>query len=114
MMFNNSTVFETCNGNTTDNYLRFSMSPSMSIDIFSQQSLEWQVILKIIYVTLSTLQFLIATMGNSITIETLLQKAIRITSLGVYLIVFSLASLIGMILLYVRIIVTLFFKERIE
>ncbi|CAF4429324.1 unnamed protein product, partial [Rotaria magnacalcarata] len=70
----------------------------MSIDIFSQQSLEWQVILKIIYVTLSTLQFLIATMGNSITIETLLQKAIRITSLGVYLIVFSLASLIGMIL----------------
>jgi hypothetical protein len=113
-MPNNSTVFTTCNGTETNNYLRFSMSASMSIDILSQETLKWQVALVVIYVSLSTLQFLMATIGNLLTIETLLQKKIRITSSGVYLIVFSLASLIGMILLYIRIIVTLFFNEELH
>ncbi|CAF1428684.1 unnamed protein product [Rotaria sordida] len=90
------------------------MSASMSIDILSQRSLKWQVALETIYVGLSTLQFLMATICNLPTIETLLQKKIRSTSLGVYLIIFSVASLIGMILLYFRIIVTLFFNEELD
>jgi hypothetical protein len=90
------------------------MSASMSIDILSQKTLKWQVALKLIYVSLSTLQFLTATICNLLTIETLLQKKIRITSFGVYLIAFSLSSLIGIILLYIRIIVTLFFNEQLD
>jgi hypothetical protein len=77
-MPNNSTVFTTCNRTVINNYLRFSMSASMSIDILSQETLKWQVALLVIYVSLSTLQFLIATIGNLLTIETFLQKKIRI------------------------------------
>jgi hypothetical protein len=113
-MSNNSSVLTTCNGTETKNYLRFSMSASMSIDILSQETLDWQVALTVIYVTLSTIQFLMATICNLLTIETLLQKKIRITSCGIYLLVFSLSSLIGMILLYIRIIVTLFFNEELD
>ncbi|CAF2877468.1 unnamed protein product [Rotaria sp. Silwood2] len=113
-MYNNSTIFIACNGTESNNYLRFSMSASMSIDILSQKTLKWQVALKVIYISLSTLQFLTATICNLLTMKTLLKKKIRITSLGVYLIVFILASLIGMILLYVRIIVTLVFNEELD
>ncbi|CAF1116116.1 unnamed protein product [Rotaria sp. Silwood1] len=113
-MSNNSTASTTCNGTTSNNYLSFSMSASMSIDTLSQKSLKWQVALQVIYVSLSTLQFITATICNLLTIETVLQKTIRITSLGVYLIVFSFASLIGMIMLYFRIIVTLFFNEELD
>ncbi len=77
-MPNNSTVFTTCNGTVINNYLRFSMSASMSIDILSQETLKWQVALLVIYVSLSTLQFPTATIGNLLTIETFLQKKIRI------------------------------------
>ena len=113
-MSHNSTVFNTCNGTQSNNYLRFSMSASMSIDILSQRILEWQVTLIVIYVSLSTLHFVTAVICNLLAIVTLFRKKIRITSSGVYLIVFSLASLIGMILLYFRIIVTLFFNEELD
>jgi hypothetical protein len=113
-MSNNSTVFTTCNETESINYLRFSMSASISIDILSQRTLKWQVALEVIYVSLSTLQFLTATIFNLLTIETVLHKKIRITSFGVYLIVFSLSSLIGMILVYFIIIFTLFFNEELD
>ena len=113
-MSNTSAVSTTCNATGSNNYLRFSMSASMSIDIFSQRTSEWQIALEVIYVSMSTLQFLTATICNSLAIETLLRKTIRITSFGVYLIVFSFASLIGMIMLYFRIITTLFFNEELE
>lgn len=111
---NNSTALTECNETDSTYYLRFSMSASMSIDILSQKTLKWQIVLTIIYVGLSTLQFLIATIGNLMIFETLMKRKIRSTSLGIYLIVFSLASLIGMFFLYIRIITTLFFNEELN
>ena len=90
------------------------MGGSISVDILRQRSSEWQLALKVIYVSLATIQFATSISCNSLMIRTLLQKKIRITSCGVYLLLFSLVSLIAMNIFYIRIILTLFFNDELN
>ena len=103
----------TCNGSDSS-FLRLSMPSSMSIDIFLQTDLQQKIVLNVIYDILTTLQFLVGIICNLLMIETLIQKQIRITSCGIYLLLYSLSSLTGMILYYVRHTVTIYFNQELN
>jgi hypothetical protein len=86
----------------------------MLVDILEETILTCQIVLKVTYDTLATLQFLIAIICNLLMIETLLQRKIRITSIGIYLLSYSLASLYGTILCYMRHTVTIYFNQELD
>ena len=113
-MFNNTTVLIICNESKLTYCLRFSMGGSILVDILRQTSLEWRLALKVVYVLLATVQFITSISCNLLMIRTLLQKKIRITSCGVYLLLFSLVSLIAMNIFYIRIILTLYFNKELN
>ncbi|CAF1212287.1 unnamed protein product [Adineta steineri] len=108
----NSTV--KCNTTMFMNFLRYSMPASVSIDIYRQTSTESKLAYEVIYMTVASLQFTMSIFFNLLTLRTVLQKKIRITSCGIYLLFFTLASLIGMSIFYLRIIVTLYFNDELE
>ncbi|CAF1077012.1 unnamed protein product [Adineta steineri] len=108
----NSTV--KCNTTMFINFLRYSMPASVSIDIYRQTSTESKLAFEVIYMTVASLQFTMSIFFNLLLLGTVLQKKIRITSCGIYLLFFNLASLIGMSIFYLRIIVTLYFNDELE
>jgi hypothetical protein len=104
-----------CNSSQSVNkYLSYSLPGLISIDILRQNSAEWKLALEVIYMLVATLQFVLSVILNLIMIETLLQKKIRITTCGIYLLLFSFTSLIEMPIFYLRIVVTLYFNEQLD
>ena len=115
----NSTVLcKECTGGPqceiTYNYLSFSMSSSMSVDVLSAVTQEQHQFFLFLYTFLITFFVFVAIVNNLICIETFLKSTkIRITTCGVYLLVYSVYSLVGMCILEVITLVTLFFNDQL-
>jgi hypothetical protein len=97
----------------TYKYLSFSMSSSMSVDMLSEVTSDQQQAVLFFYTLLLTFFVFVAIINNVICIETFISPKIRMTTCGVYLLIYSTYSIVGMCLLEIITIITLFFNDQL-
>ncbi|CAF1239045.1 unnamed protein product [Rotaria sordida] len=89
------------------NYIQFSWTSLISVDIQYSKTNNEKIILKSIYFIITTLIFLISIIQNVFCLITYFRKQIRITTCGIYLINYSLYSLLSITLREITIINTI-------
>ena len=97
---------------TRYNYIQFSWTSLMSVDIQYSKSNNEKFILELIYFITTTLLFLISMVQNIFCSVTYLRKKIRITTCGIYLINYSLYSSLSATLREIAIINTILINKN--
>ena len=94
------------------NYIQFSWTSLMSVDIQYSKSNNEKFILELVYFITTTLIFLISIIQNIFCSVTYLRKKIRITTCGIYLINYSLYSSLSVTLREIAIINTILINKH--
>ena len=95
-------------------YVQYFMASSISIEILSKESTSTRILLKIIFIVIFSLLTVLSLINNLLTISTCWVPKIRITVCGLYIIVYSISSFIGLAFVEVIVIVTLFYNNELK
>ena len=95
-------------------YVLYLMSSSMSIDILLEESSSTRITLKILFISILSLLAALSFINNLLTFSTCFKRKIRITVCGLYIIVHSITSFIGIVFVEIIAVVTLFYNNELE
>lgn len=95
-------------------YVQYSMSSSMLINILMEESASTRLTLKFLFIFLFSLLTVVSFINSLLTLSTCFIRKIRITICGLYIIIYSIFSFIGIALLEIIAVVALFYNDELN